>query len=60
MNTIKKSEIREMANAFVNKYSNLSENKYSKLSGVEKAFLFEGYVTGAMEMLYKLGVTVEV
>ena len=60
MNTMKKSEIREMANTFVNKYSNLSGNKYGNLSGVEKAFLFEGYVNGVMEVLQKLGVTVEV
>lgn len=49
---MKKSEIREMANACVNKYSNLS--------GVEKTFLFHGCVMGAMEMLYKLGIEVTV
>ena len=55
---MKKSEIREMANACVNKYSNLYGNLYGNLSGVEKAFLFEGCVTGAMDMLYKLGIEV--
>ena len=49
---MKKSEIKEMANAFVNNQNNLS--------GMEKAFLFEGYVNGAMEVLYKLGIQVEV
>ena len=49
---MKKSEIKEMAEACVNKYINLS--------GFEKSIVFEGYVTGAMEVLQKLGVTVEV
>ena len=49
---MKKSEIKEMADACINKYSNLS--------GIEKSIIFEGYVTGAMEVLQKLGIPVEV
>lgn len=49
---MKKSEIKEMANAFVDKHSNLS--------GIEKTWLFDGYVNGAMEVLHKLGIPVEV
>lgn len=49
---MKKSEIKEMANAFVDKHSNLS--------GIEKTLLFDGYVNGAMEVLYKLGIEVTV
>lgn len=48
---MKKSEIKEMADAYVNKHSNLS--------GIEKSFIFDGYVTGVIEVLQKLGVTVE-
>ena len=49
---MKKSEIREMADAFVELFKNAS--------GIEKSYLYEGYVTGAMEMLHKLGVEVTV
>ena len=49
---MKKSEIRTMANTFVEKFINVS--------GTEKIYLFEGYVTGAMEMLHKLGIEVTV
>lgn len=48
---MKKSEIRTMAYTFVEKYI---------ASGIEKTYLFEGYVMGAMEMLYKLGIEVTV
>ena len=51
---MKKSEIKEMANAFVNLHND------DELTGFEKSALFEGYVSGAMEMLYKLGVEVTV
>ena len=49
---MKKSEIRTMAYTFV--------EKYRIASGIEKTYLFEGYVMGAMEMLYKLGIEVTV
>ena len=51
---MKKSEIREMANAFVNLYND------DEFTGFEKSALFEGYVSGAMEMLHKLGIEVTV
>ncbi len=49
---MKKSEIRTMADAFVEQFRNAS--------GIEKSYLYEGYVTGAMEILHKLGVEVTV
>lgn len=49
---MKKSEIRTMADTFVEKFRNVS--------GIEKSYLFEGYVMGAMEMLHKLGIEVTV
>ena len=49
---MKKSEIKEMADAYVNKYDNLPV--------IEKCIIFEGYVTGAMEVLQKLRISVEV
>ena len=49
---MKKSEIRTMADTFVEKFINVS--------GIEKSYLFEGYIRGAMEMLYKLGIEVTV
>lgn len=49
---MKKSEIRAMADTFV--------EKFRDVSGREKTCLFEGYVMGAMEMLYKLGIEVTV
>ena len=49
---MKKSEIKTMADTFVEKFINVS--------GIEKTYLFEGYVSGAMEMLYKLGIEVTV
>ena len=49
---MKKSEIRTMANTFV--------EKYRIVSGTEKTYLFEGYVMGAMEVLHKLGIEVTV
>ena len=51
---MKKSEIKEMANAFVNRYND------GEFTGFEKSALFEGYVTGAMEVLQKIGITVEI
>lgn len=48
---MKKSEIRTMADAFVEKYI---------ASGIEKTYLFEGYVMGAMEILHKLSIEVTV
>ena len=47
---MKKSEIKTMADTFVEKFINVS--------GIEKTCLFEGYIRGAMEMLYKLGIEV--
>lgn len=49
---MKKSEIRTMADTFVGKFRNVS--------GIEKSYLWEGYIMGAMEMLYKLGIEVTV
>ena len=49
---MKKSEIKEMANAFVNLHND------DELTGFEKSALFEGYIIGAMEMLHKLGIEV--
>ena len=49
---MKKSEIKTMADTFVEKFINVS--------GIEKIYLFEGYMRGAMEMLYKLGIEVTV
>lgn len=49
---MKKSEIKTMADAFVEKFINVS--------GIEKTYLFEGYTRGAMDMLYKLGIEVTV
>lgn len=49
---MKKSEIRTMADTFVKKFRNAS--------GIEKSYLFEGYIMGAMEMLHKLGIEVTV
>ena len=49
---MKKSEIKEMANAFVNRYND------DEFTGFEKSALFEGYVSGAMEVLQKLGIEV--
>lgn len=49
---MKKSEIRTMADTFVKKFRNVSE--------IEKIYLWEGYIMGAMEMLYKLGIEVTV
>lgn len=49
---MKKSEIRTMADAFVEKFINVS--------GIEKCYLFEGYIMGAMEILYKIGIEVTV
>ena len=40
-----------MADAFVEKFI---------VSGIEKSYLFEGYIMGAMEMLDKLGIEVTV
>ena len=50
---MKKSEIEEMAKAFVNLHND-------ELTGFEKPVLFEGYVSGAMEVLQKIGITVEI
>ena len=50
---MKKSEIEEMAKVFVNLHND-------ELTGFEKPVLFEGYVSGAMEVLQKLGVEVTV
>lgn len=50
---MKKSEIKEMAEAFVNLHN-------EELTGFEKSALFEGYVSGAMEVLQKIGITVEI
>ena len=47
---MKKSEIRTMADTFVEKFRNVS--------GIEKSYLFEGYISGSMEMLYKIGIEV--
>ena len=47
---MKTSAIRTMADTFVEKLINVS--------GKEKIYLFEGYISGAMEMLYKLGIEV--
>ena len=47
---MKKSEIKTMADAFVEKFINVS--------GIEKSYLFEGYITGAMEILHKIGIEV--
>ena len=49
---MKKSEIKEMANAFV--------ELHKDLSGINKIYLFNGYANGAMQILYKLGIEVEV
>ena len=49
---MKKSEIKTMADTFVGKFRNVSE--------IEKSYLWEGYIMGAMEMLYKLGIEVTV
>ena len=49
---MKKSEIRTMADTFVEKFRNVS--------GIEKTYLFEGYISGAMEMLHKLVIEVTV
>ena len=49
---MKKSEIKTMADTFVEKFRNVSE--------IEKSYLWEGYIMGAMEMLYKLGIEVTV
>lgn len=49
---MKKSEISTMANTFVEKFRNVS--------AIEKSYLWEGYIMGAMEILYKLGIEVTV
>lgn len=49
---MKKSEIRTMADTFV--------EKFRSVSVIEKSYLWEGYIMGAMEMLYKLGIEVTV
>lgn len=52
MNTIHKSEIEKMALAYVDKYSII-------LSRIDMTMVFDGYVVGAMEVLQKLGITVD-
>lgn len=50
---MKKSEIEKMALAYVDKYSTI-------WCRIDMSMVFDGYVTGAMEVLEKLGIEVTV